>query len=172
MATIDELIAQLNLRADGLETTSSAKSGTYAELRALGASSVEPLMRALPGADPEAAPSIMSLLGQAGDPRAIGPILGRLDDPDGNVRRSALTALGLFSMSDLSAGGVARTLASREEDSDPSVGEAAAALRARLGLPAPDAPWYAVAAGWEPLARAFIWRELDKPDPDFRSLVD
>ena len=172
MATIDELIAQLNLRADGLETTSSAKSGAYAELRALGASSVEPLMRALPGADPEAAPSIMSLLGQAGDPRAIGPILGRLDDPDGNVRRSALTALGLFSMSDLSAGGVARTLASREEDSDPSVGEAAAALRARLGLPAPDAPWYAVAAGWEPLARAFIWRELGKPDPDFRSLAD
>ncbi|HEY1167893.1 MAG TPA: hypothetical protein VGE81_02765 [Candidatus Limnocylindrales bacterium] len=172
MATIDELIAQLNLRADGLETTSSAKSGTYAELRALGASSVEPLMRALPGADPEAAPSIMSLLGQAGDPRAIGPILGRLDDPDGNVRRSALTALGLFSMSDLSAGGVARTLASREEDSDPSVGEAAAALRARLGLPAPDAPWYAVAAGWEPLARAFIWRELGKPDPNFRSLAD
>jgi hypothetical protein len=133
---------------------------------------VEPLIRVLPGADPEAASSIVSLLGEAGDPRAIGPILGRLDDPDGGVRRAVLTALGQFSMSDLAAAGVARMLASREEDSDPSVREAAVALRTRLGLPAPDAPWYAVAAGWEPLARAFIWRELGKPDPDFRSLAD
>ena len=172
MATIDELIAQLSLPADVLEATSSPKSGAYGELQALGASAVEPLIRALPGADPEAASSIVGLLGQAGDSRAIGPIFGRLDDADGNVRRDAVAALGRFSMSDLAGAGVPRMLAGREEDSDPSVREAAAALRAGLGLPAPDAPWYAVAAGWEPLARAFIWRELDKPDPDFRSLAD
>ncbi|MGA2512629.1 MAG: HEAT repeat domain-containing protein [Candidatus Limnocylindrales bacterium] len=172
MATIDELIAQLSVRAEGFETTGSPQAGAYGELQALGTSAVEPLMRALPGADPEAASSIVSLLGQAGDPRAIAPITERLDAADGNVRRDAFAALGQFTMFDLAAVGVPRMLAGREEDSEPSVREAAAALRARLGLPAPDAPWYAVAAGWEPLARAFIWRELDKPDPDFRSLVD
>jgi hypothetical protein len=36
-----------------------------------------------------------------------------------------------------------------------------------------DIPWYVGvgAAGWEPLARAFIRRELPKPDPDYMSLA-
>jgi len=35
-----------------------------------------------------------------------------------------------------------------------------------------QAPWYEGAAGWLPLSRAFIDRELIKPAPDYRSLAD
>ena len=35
-----------------------------------------------------------------------------------------------------------------------------------------EAPWYDGAVGWLPLSRAFIDRELMKPDPDYRSLAD
>jgi hypothetical protein len=35
-----------------------------------------------------------------------------------------------------------------------------------------EAPWYQGAVGWLPLSRAFIDRELVKPNPDYRSLAD
>ena len=40
------------------------------------------------------------------------------------------------------------------------------------GTSARDAPWYQGAVGWLPLSRAFIDRELGKPEPDYRSLAD
>lgn len=42
---------------------------------------------------------------------------------------------------------------------------------APLGEPLAEAPWYAGAAGWEPLSRAFIGAELGTPDPDYGSLA-
>jgi hypothetical protein len=172
MATTDELIAQLSLRAQGLEMMNPLKSAAYAELKARGNSVVEPLMGALPGADPEAASPILSLLGQAGDTRAIGPIIGRLSDPNSNVRYEAITALGLFTTSDLAVAGAAPALAGRAQDPDRYVREAAAALAAKLGALPSGSPWYSGAAGWEPLARVFVERELTRRDPDFRSLAD
>jgi hypothetical protein len=35
-----------------------------------------------------------------------------------------------------------------------------------------EATWYEGAAGWQPLSRAFIDRELVKPEPDYRSLAE
>jgi hypothetical protein len=172
MATTDELIAQLSLRAQGLEMMNPLKSAAYAELKARGNSVVEPLIGALPGADPEAASPILSLLGQAGDTRAIGPIIGRLSDPNSNVRYEAVTALGLFTTSDLAVAGAAPALAGRAQDPDRYVREAAAALAAKLGALPSGSPWYSGAAGWEPLARVFVERELTRHDPDFRSLAD
>jgi hypothetical protein len=172
MATTDELIAQLSLRAQGLEMMNPLKSAAYAELKARGNSVVEPLMGALPGADPEAASPILSLLGQAGDTRAIGPIIGRLSDPNSSVRYEAVTALGLFTTSDLAVAGATPALAGRAQDPDRYVREAAAALAAKLGALPSGSPWYSGAAGWEPLARVFVERELTRHDPDFRSLAD
>ena len=40
------------------------------------------------------------------------------------------------------------------------------------GTSARGAPWYQGAVGWLPLSRAFIDRELGKPEPDYRSLAD
>jgi hypothetical protein len=171
MATTDELIAQLSLRATGLEIMNPLKSAAYAELKARGDSVVEPLIGALAGADTEAAPPILSLLGQAGDPRAIGPILGRLADPASKVRYEAVSALALFSASDLVVAGAPQALAARAEDSDRYVRDAATALALKLGALPSGSAWYAGAAGWEPLAKAFVARELTKPDPDYRSLA-
>jgi len=51
------------------------------------------------------------------------------------------------------------------------VRDAATALALKLGALPSGSAWYAGAAGWEPLAKAFVARELTKPDPDYRSLA-
>jgi hypothetical protein len=67
--------------------------------------------------------------------------------------------------------GAPQALAARAEDSDRYVRDAAAALALKLGALPSGSAWYAGAAGWEPLAKAFVARELTKPDPDYRSLA-
>jgi hypothetical protein len=162
MASTEELIANLSLRAEGLEMMNPEKSKAYAELQHRGAAALGPLIEALPQADSEAAGSIVSLLGQTLDGRAIGPIVGQLDNSSSSVRYEAVAALARFSSADLAAAGAAEPISRRIDDPDRHVRDAARDLSAKLGH----------AVGWEALAEAFIRLELSEPGPDYKSFAE
>lgn len=171
-AEIRSLIQKLSLKPrDQLELMHPEKMQSMSEISKLEQNAVKPLLEALDGVDMEARATIVSLLGQLKDKRAVLPIAKQLQHSSPMVRFEAVVALGKYPAQEIQKAQVEELLKQASNDADIDVRNKAKEILSRLGIQVSDSPWFTGANTWEQLVKAFIRLELSKPSSDYQGFT-
>jgi HEAT repeat protein len=168
---LSDFIQKLSLKPRGLEMVHPEKMKAITAIEELGQTAVIPLLEALNRMGTDAYTSIISLLGQLKDERAIRPIAKKLESPLPNVQYEAAVALRNYSAHEIQRAQIKWYLEKAASDPNIDVRNAVAQVLNKLGCTVQEVPWFTGTNTWQELVTAFIRLESEKPSPDYRELA-